>query len=118
LGGDDTAATPGGTSSLYLPTSKDYNVLASVALLSFLMMQAIQAGVEWIRAPSLTFSGRRGSKTVWDFLDKLRKSGVTNMFDVRQTLRQAFPDLTTKQTAEVVAYWMHTFTTRAHKEAS
>jgi hypothetical protein len=37
-----------------------------------------------------------------DFLDKLRKSGVTNMFDVRQTLRQAFPDLTTKQTAEVV----------------
>jgi hypothetical protein len=26
-----------------------------------------------------------------DFLDKLRKSGVTNMFDVRQTLRQAFP---------------------------
>jgi hypothetical protein len=65
LGGDDTAATPGGTSSLYLPTSKDYNVLASVALLSFLMMQAIQAGVEGIRAPSLTFSGRRGSKTVW-----------------------------------------------------
>ena len=53
-----------------------------------------------------------------DFLDRLRKSGVTNMFDVRQTLRQAFPDLTTKQTAEVVAYWMHTFATRAHKEAS
>ena len=52
------------------------------------------------------------------FLDKLRKSRVTNMFDVRQTLRQAFPYLTTKQTAEVVAYWMHTFTTRAHKEAS
>ena len=36
------------------------------------------------------------------FLDKLRKSGVTNMFDVRQMLREAFPDLTTKQTGEVV----------------
>jgi hypothetical protein len=52
------------------------------------------------------------------FLDKLRKSGVTNMFDVRQTLRAAFPDLTTKQAAEVVAYWLRTFTVRAHKEAS
>ena len=52
------------------------------------------------------------------FLDKLRKSGVRNMFDVRQTLRAAFPDLTTKQAAEVVAYWLRTFTVRAHKEAS
>jgi hypothetical protein len=43
---------------------------------------------------------------------------VTNMFDVRQTLRAAFPDLTTKQAAEVVAYWLRTFTVRAHKEAS
>lgn len=52
------------------------------------------------------------------FLDKLRKSGVTNMFDIRLTLRAAFPDLTTKQAAEVVAYWIRTFTARAHREAS
>ena len=52
------------------------------------------------------------------FLDKLRKSGVTNMFDIRLTLRAAFPDLTTKQAAEVVAYWMRTFTARAHEEAT
>ena len=43
------------------------------------------------------------------FLDKLRKSGVTNMFEIRLKLRHAFPDLTTNQAAEVLAYWMHTF---------
>jgi hypothetical protein len=43
------------------------------------------------------------------FLNQLRKSGVTNMFDIRLKLRHAFPDFTTNQAAEVVAYWMHTF---------
>lgn len=43
------------------------------------------------------------------FLSKLRKSGVTNMFEIRLKLRQAFPDLTTSQIAEVIAYWMRTF---------
>ena len=43
------------------------------------------------------------------FLSKLRKSGVTNMFEIRLKLRHAFPDLTTNQAAEVLAYWMHTF---------
>ena len=43
------------------------------------------------------------------FLSKLRKSGVTNMFDIRLKLRHAFPELTTNQAAEIVAYWMHTF---------
>jgi hypothetical protein len=43
------------------------------------------------------------------FLSRLRKSGVTNMFDIRLKLRQAFPDFTTNQAAEVIAYWMHTF---------
>lgn len=43
------------------------------------------------------------------FLSNLRKSGVTNIFEIRLKLRRAFPDLTTNQAAEVLAYWMHTF---------
>ena len=43
------------------------------------------------------------------FLSQLRKSGVTNMFEIRLKLRHAFPDLTTQQAAEVIAYWMRTF---------
>ena len=43
------------------------------------------------------------------FLSEMRKSGVTNMFEIRLKLRRAFPDLTTSQVAEVVAYWMQTF---------
>jgi hypothetical protein len=43
------------------------------------------------------------------FLSNLRKSGVTNMFEIRLKLRHAFPNLTTDQAAEVLAYWMHTF---------
>jgi hypothetical protein len=42
-------------------------------------------------------------------LSNLRKSGVTNMFEIRLKLRHAFPDLSMDQVAEVVAYWMHTF---------
>ena len=37
------------------------------------------------------------------FLSKLRKSGVTNMFEIRLKLRHAFPDLTTNQAGEVIA---------------
>jgi hypothetical protein len=43
------------------------------------------------------------------FLSKLRKSGVTNIVDIRLKLRDAFPELTTIQAAEVLEYWMHTF---------
>ena len=43
------------------------------------------------------------------FLSQLRKGGVTNMFEIRLKLRHAFPDLTTDQAAEVIAYWMRTF---------
>jgi hypothetical protein len=43
------------------------------------------------------------------FLSEQRKSGVTNMFEIRLKLRQAFPDLTTSQAAEVLGYWMQTF---------
>ena len=43
------------------------------------------------------------------FLSRLRKSGVTNMFEFRLHFRHAYPDLTPNQAAEVLAYWMHTF---------
>ena len=43
------------------------------------------------------------------FLSRLRKSGVTDMFEFRLKFRHAYPDLTPNQTAEVLAYWMHTF---------
>jgi hypothetical protein len=43
------------------------------------------------------------------FLSTLRKSGVTNIFEIRLKLRHAFPDLTMNQAGEVIAYWMHTF---------
>jgi hypothetical protein len=43
------------------------------------------------------------------FLSQLRKSGVTNMFEIRLKLRHAFPDLTTNQAGEVITYWMRTF---------
>ena len=93
-------------------------MLALVALLAFVMMQAISSEDRMAKSAKPDFLREARLQDCLAFLDKLRKSGVTNMFDVRQTLRDAFPDLTTKQTAEVVAYWMHTFTARAHKEAS
>jgi hypothetical protein len=43
------------------------------------------------------------------FLSKLRKSGVTNMIEIRLKLRHAFPDLTTNQASEIITYWMRTF---------
>ena len=43
------------------------------------------------------------------FLSRLRKSGVTNMFEFRLKFRHAYPDLTPNQAAEVLAYWMYTF---------
>jgi hypothetical protein len=43
------------------------------------------------------------------FLSKLRKSGVTNIFEIRLKFRHSFPDLTTNQAAEIITYWMRTF---------
>jgi hypothetical protein len=43
------------------------------------------------------------------YLSQLRKSGVTNMPEIRLKLRHGFPDLTTSQAAEIISYWMRTF---------
>lgn len=49
------------------------------------------------------------------YLDELRESGVTNMFGARPYLRGQFLELTEKEAAEVLVYWMKTFGDR-HKE--
>jgi len=50
------------------------------------------------------------------YLDKLRKSGVTNMFGARPYLADAFyPMLNDKWAGKVLVYWMHTFSERHPK---
>jgi hypothetical protein len=43
------------------------------------------------------------------FLDDLRESGTTNMFGARPYLMAEFPDLSSKEAAAVVVYWMKSF---------
>ena len=45
-------------------------------------------------------------------LDRIRESGLVNMWGGSEPLRQVFPDLTVKQSAEILLYWMETFTER------
>lgn len=50
------------------------------------------------------------------FLDELRESGATNMFGARPYIMDEFPDLSNKQAAAVLGYWMKTFSAR-HKNS-
>lgn len=50
-----------------------------------------------------------------NFLDSLRKSGVTNMFGATPYIQDAFPELSKKQATKALSYWMKTFSKR-HKE--
>jgi len=50
------------------------------------------------------------------FLDKLRESGVTNMFMAAPYVQGAF-GLTRKEARELLAYWMDTYAAR-HEEES
>ncbi len=43
------------------------------------------------------------------YLDDLRKSGVTNMFDAVPYVMLQFPDLIEQQAKQVLIYWMQTF---------
>lgn len=47
----------------------------------------------------------------FDYLDKLRESGITNMFGATPYLMQAF-DLSKKDARKVLAEWMKTFSDR------
>ena len=46
------------------------------------------------------------------YLDKLRQSGVTNMFGAVPYILLEFPDLSEQQAKQVLLYWMKTFTDR------
>ncbi len=46
------------------------------------------------------------------FLDRLRESGVTNMFGAVPYILLEFPDLSEQQAKQVLLYWMKTFSDR------
>ena len=43
------------------------------------------------------------------YLDRLRESGVTNMFGAAPFILDQFPELTEKEAKQVLTYWMETF---------
>lgn len=101
---------PATQASLYLSAPKDYNVLASVAVLALIAhLLPMVSGNRMASSSKPDFLTEERLLACLMFLSKLRKSGVTNMFELRLKFRQAFPDLTTNQAAEILAYWMHTF---------
>lgn len=54
-------------------------------------------------------------KDYFEYLDKLRESGITNMFGARPYLINAFPELTKQESREILSKWMKTFSKR-HKK--
>ena len=47
-----------------------------------------------------------------EYLDDLRKSGVTNMFGATPYLEREFPALSRKEAGDILGYWMETFSDR------
>lgn len=45
-------------------------------------------------------------------LDLIRDSGSVNMWGGAEPLREIFPELSEEQSAEILIYWMKTFTSR------
>jgi hypothetical protein len=43
------------------------------------------------------------------FLDRLRESGITNMFGASPYLEQRFGELAGRDAVEIVTYWMESF---------
>jgi len=44
-------------------------------------------------------------------LESIRQSGICNMYGASEPLRQVFPDLTAKQSADILIYWMENYET-------
>ena len=85
-------------------------MLATVAVLALVVKRCLlSAEDDMAKSSKPDFLTEERLLACLMFLSTLRKSGVTNMFEIRLKLRHAFPDLTTNQAAEVLAYWMHTF---------
>lgn len=47
-----------------------------------------------------------------EFLDRLRLSGVTNMYGVVPYIREEFPELSRHEAQTLFSYWMKTFSAR------
>lgn len=58
-----------------------------------------------------------GLTEVLDYLDRLRESGITNMFDAGQYVQETF-DVDRNFANELLGHWMNTFDERQseHKE--
>ena len=55
------------------------------------------------------------TEAMLEYLDRLRKSGVTNMFGATPYLRMEYPSLTQDEARKVLAFWMKTFSQRHPK---
>lgn len=53
---------------------------------------------------------------ILQYLDKLRESGVTNMFGATPYIQEQYPMLNQSQARRALSYWMQTFGTRHPKE--
>ena len=85
-------------------------MLATVAVLAFVRKRcAIRGEGDMATSSKPDFLTEERLLACLMFLSRLRKSGVTDMFEFRLKFRHAYPDLTPNQAAEVLAYWMHTF---------
>ena len=84
-------------------------MLAHVALLASLLCLPDKVEDDMTKSSKPDFLTEERLLACLMFLSQLRKNGVTNIFEIRLKLRHAFPELTTNQAAEVLAYWMHTF---------
>lgn len=49
-------------------------------------------------------------------LDGIRESGLCNMWGGAEPLRQCYPDLTVRESADILIYWMDTFAERHANE--
>ena len=86
-------------------------MLATVAVLAFVTkaLRNIRGEGDMAQSSKPDFLTEERLLACLMFLSRLRKSGVTDMFEFRLKFRHAYPDLTPNQAAEVIAYWMHTF---------
>ena len=86
-------------------------MLASVAVLAFITkaLSKLRGEGDMATSSKPDFLTAERLLACLMFLSRLRKSGVTDMFEFRLKFRHAYPDLTPNQAAEVLAYWMHTF---------
>lgn len=47
-----------------------------------------------------------------EYLDDLRESGETNMFGASRYLQIEYPELSKRESGDVLLYWMRTFSER------